>query len=129
MSFPLLLDRNVGVAVAIVTSLKAISRNPLTMALWGLFVAGALVIGSLPFFIGLAIVMPILGHSTWHLYRKVVEPDLSPRPDYHPRPRGKRYAADFPVSLFVASKPTDEASPKDGGDRSATCRRQGHAAS
>ena len=120
VSFPLLLDRNVGMATAIVTSLKAISRNPLTMALWGLFVAGALVIGSLPFFIGLAIVMPILGHSTWHLYRKVVEPDSSPRPDYHPRPRGKRYAADFPVSLFVASKPTDEASAKDGGDRSET---------
>ena len=73
-----------------------------------LFVAGALVIGSLPFFIGLAIVMPILGHSTWHLYRKVVEPDSGPRPEYHPRPRGKRYAADFPVSLFVPSKPTSE---------------------
>ena len=57
------------------------------MALWGLFVAGALAIGSLPFFIGLAVVMPVLGHSTWHLYRKVVEPDPSPRPEYHPRPR------------------------------------------
>ena len=108
VSFPLLLDRNVGIAVAIVTSLKAIYRNPFTMALWGLFVAGALVIGSLPFFIGLAIVMPILGHSTWHLYRKVVEPDSGSRPEYHPRPRGKRYAADFPVSLFVPSKPTDQ---------------------
>ena len=100
ISFPLLLDRNVGVAVAIVTSIKAILKNPMTMALWGLFVAGALAIGSLPFFIGLAVVMPVLGHSTWHLYRKVVEPDLSPRPEYHPRPRRRHYAADFPVSLF-----------------------------
>jgi len=108
VSFPLLLDRNVGMAVAIVTSLKAIYKNPFTMALWGLFVAGTLVIGSLPVFIGLAIVMPILGHSTWHLYRKVVEADSGPRPEYHPRPRGKRYAADFPVSLFVPSKPTDQ---------------------
>jgi hypothetical protein len=58
VSFPLLLDRNVGVAVAIVTSIKAILKNPITMTLWGLFVAGALAIGSLPFFIGLAVVMP-----------------------------------------------------------------------
>lgn len=103
VSFPLLLDRDVGTAVAIITSTKAVLRNPVSMALWGMLVAGALVIGSLPFFIGLAVVMPILGHSTWHLYRKLVEPDLSPRPDYHPRPKGRRHAADFPVSLFVPS--------------------------
>jgi len=107
VSFPLLLDRNVGAAVAIVTSAKAVLRNPLTMALWGTFVAAALVIGSLPFFIGLAVVMPVLGHSTWHLYRRVVEPDPGPRPEFHPRPKGRRYAADFPVSLFVPSKPND----------------------
>jgi uncharacterized membrane protein len=108
VSFPLLLDRNVGVAVAIITSIKAILRNPVMMVAWGLFVAGALLLGSLPFFIGLAVVMPILGHSTWHLYRKVVEPDLSPRPDYQPRPRGVRYAADFPVSLFVGTSRKDQ---------------------
>lgn len=101
VSFPLLLDRNVGVAVAMITSFKAILRNPLTMALWGLIVAFGLVIGFLPFLVGLAVVMPILGHSTWHLYRKVVEPDPSPRPEYHPRAKGRRYAADFPVALFV----------------------------
>ena len=108
ISFPLLLDRNVGVAVAIITSIRVILRNPVMMALWGLLVAGALLLGSVPFFIGLAVVMPVLGHSTWHLYRKVVEPDLSPRPEYHPRPRGIRYAADFPVSLFVASSRKDD---------------------
>lgn len=101
VSFPLLLDRNVGMAVAIVTSVKAILKNPVTMALWGLIVAAGLVIGSLPFFFGLAVVMPILGHSTWHLYRKVVAPDRSPRPEFHPRPKGQRYAADFPSSLFL----------------------------
>ena len=108
VSFPLLLDRNVGVAVAIVTSVKVILKNPLTMALWGLFVAGGLAIGSLPFFLGLAVVMPIFGHSTWHLYRRAVEPDPSPRPEYHPRPKGVRYAADFPVSLFVGSRRKDQ---------------------
>jgi uncharacterized membrane protein len=107
VSFPLLLDRHVGVAVAIVTSMRAVLQNPLTMAIWGLFVAGGLLIGSLPVFIGLAIVMPVLGHSTWHLYRAVVEPDPGPRPDYHPEPKGRHLAADFPVSLFMPTSPQD----------------------
>ena len=72
VSFPLLLDRNVGPATAVLTSVRAVAINPGPMALWGLIVAGLLVIGSLPFFIGLAVIMPVLGHSTWHLYRKVV---------------------------------------------------------
>jgi len=100
VSFPLLLDRDVGVIVAMHTSIRAVLRNPLMMAAWGLFVAVALVIGSLPFFVGLAVVMPVLAHSTWHLYRKVVEPDLSPRQDRHRRPKRRRYAADFPSALF-----------------------------
>jgi uncharacterized membrane protein len=104
VSFPLLLDRNVGMAVAIVTSIKAILKNPVTMALWGLIVAFGLALGALPFLFGLAVVMPVLGHSTWHLYRKVVAPDEGPRPEYHPRPKGERYAADFPSSLFLPLK-------------------------
>jgi uncharacterized membrane protein len=100
VSFPLLLDRDVGVIVAMHTSVGAVLRNPLMMAVWGLFVAAALVIGSLPFFVGLAVVLPVLAHSTWHLYRKVVEPDLSPRLDRHRGPKGRRYAADFPAVLF-----------------------------
>jgi hypothetical protein len=67
---------------------------------WGLFVAVALAIGSLPLFVGLAVVLPVLAHSTWHLYRKVVEPDLSPRLDRHRKAKGRRYAADFPAVLF-----------------------------
>jgi uncharacterized membrane protein len=70
------------------------------MSLWGLIVAVLLVLGSLPLFLGLTVVLPVLGHSTWHLYRKVVEPVPGPRPDYHPRPKGRRYAADFPAVLF-----------------------------
>lgn len=72
VSFPLLLDRNVGVVAAVQTSVRAVQANPVTMAVWGLIVAAALLIGCLPLFVGLAVVMPILGHSTWHLYRKVV---------------------------------------------------------
>jgi uncharacterized membrane protein len=72
VSFPLLLDRPVGVGVAISTSLRAVAANPVTMAVWGLIVAGGLLLGSIPGFLGLIIVLPILGHATWHLYRKVV---------------------------------------------------------
>jgi len=75
VAFPLLLDRDVGAVSAIETSARAVMANPLQMALWGLTVAVLLVIGSIPLFAGLAVVMPILGHATWHLYRKVVEPE------------------------------------------------------
>jgi uncharacterized membrane protein len=72
VSFPLLLDRDVGVLTAVSTSVRAVLANPGPVAVWGLIVAGGLVIGSIPFLIGLAIVLPILGHATWHLYRKLV---------------------------------------------------------
>jgi uncharacterized membrane protein len=73
VSFPLLLDRNVGLAVAVHTSVRAVLENPATMALWGLIVAASLIIGCLLLLIGLAFVVPILAHATWHLYRRVVE--------------------------------------------------------
>jgi uncharacterized membrane protein len=72
VSFPLLLDRNVGIGSAISTSMRAVATNPGVMALWGLIVACGLVLGSLPFFVGLVVVLPVLGHATWHLYRSVV---------------------------------------------------------
>jgi uncharacterized membrane protein len=72
VSFPLMLDRDVDMWVAIGTSLKAVRKNPGVMALWGLIVAGLLVAGSIPALVGLVFVMPVLGHASWHLYRKVV---------------------------------------------------------
>ncbi len=72
VSFPLLLDRDVGFTTAIATSLRAVAANPGPIALWGLVVAAGLVIGSIPLLLGLIVVMPVLGHATWHLYRKVV---------------------------------------------------------
>jgi uncharacterized membrane protein len=72
VSFPLLLDRPVGLPVAVVTSVRVARESPATIALWGLVVAGALVLGALPFLVGLALVMPVLGHATWHLYRRAV---------------------------------------------------------
>ena len=72
VSFPLLLDRDVGLYTGVATSVRAVLVNPVPMAAWGLIVAGGLVIGSIPVLLGLIIVMPVLGHATWHLYRKVV---------------------------------------------------------
>lgn len=72
VSFPLLLDRDVGLDTAIATSIRAVRKNPLETALWGLIVAGGLVLGSIPLFIGLVVAIPVLGHATWHLYRKMV---------------------------------------------------------
>ncbi len=100
VSFPLMLDRHATAIDAIQTSLRAVMRNPFAMAAWGLIVAVLLVIGSLPLFVGLAVVLPVLGHATWHLYRKVVEPDLNPPQERPHPPKGRRYAADFPASLF-----------------------------
>lgn len=74
VSFPLLLDQDVGVPCAVQTSVRAVLKNPLTMALWGLIVAGLLTLGIGIVLVGLVIVLPILGHSTWHLYRRVVDP-------------------------------------------------------
>jgi uncharacterized membrane protein len=72
VSFPLLLDRNVGMTTAIATSVRAVAANPGPMALWGAIVVAGLVLGSAPALLGLIFVMPVLGHATWHLYRKVI---------------------------------------------------------
>jgi uncharacterized membrane protein len=99
VSFPMMLDRHAGAGEAMVTSLRVVAKNPVTIAAWGLIVAALLVVGSLPFFLGLAVIIPLLGHAIWHLYRKVIAPDPNPRP-IPPRPqRERRSAADFPAAL------------------------------
>ena len=81
VSFPLLLDRDVGLVVAVGASLRTARKNPIAVAFWGLIVAVALVLGSLPLFIGLAIVMPVLGHATWRFYRRAIVRD--PAHEHH----------------------------------------------
>jgi uncharacterized membrane protein len=107
ISFPLLLDRDVGAGVAMETSLRVMAVNPLPMLLWGLIVAALLVIGSIPFLLGLTVIVPVLGHATWHLYRRTVEADGYPHEDYQPplRERPRRWAADFPAVLFQTMQP------------------------
>lgn len=72
VAFPLMVDRDVGLDTAVTTSFRAVMANPRPMAMWGLMVAGGLILGSIPLFIGLVVVLPALGHATWHLYRKLV---------------------------------------------------------
>jgi len=75
VSFPLLLDRNVGLPEAVLTSVRVALLNARPIGAWGLIVALALAIGSIPLFLGLMVVMPVLGHATWHLYRATVVPE------------------------------------------------------
>jgi len=72
VSFPLLLDRDTGLDTAIKTSFRAVLANPGPMALWGFLVAAILLVGMAVVFVGLVVAVPVLGHATWHLYRKLV---------------------------------------------------------
>jgi uncharacterized membrane protein len=100
ISFPLMLDRHAGAGEAMVTSLRVAAKNPVTIAAWGLIVAVLLVVGSAPFFLGLAVVIPVLGHATWHLYRKAVAIDPNAKPIPPRPPHQRKPAADFPANLF-----------------------------
>ncbi len=73
VTVPLLLDRDVGVPVAIATSLKVVAKNPVVTLVWGAIIAVSLAVASVPFLLGLVVVMPILGHASWHLYRRAVD--------------------------------------------------------
>jgi uncharacterized membrane protein len=72
ISFPLLLDRDMSVGDAMRTSMQAVAANPGPMAIWGMIIAGALILGSIPALAGLIFVMPLLGHASWRLYRRLV---------------------------------------------------------
>ena len=72
VSVPMMLDRNVSPIEAVQTSVRAVMLNPVPMALWGVTVGAILLVGCIPLFIGLAVAMPVLGHATWHLYRRLV---------------------------------------------------------
>lgn len=72
VSLPMTLDRNVDAPTALLTSVRATTANAGPIALWGLIVTAGLVLGALPALVGLAVVVPVLGHATWHLYRKLV---------------------------------------------------------
>ncbi len=73
VSFPLLLDRHVGLPIAVITSVKVLRTSPVVTLAWGALIGTSLVIAAIPFLLGLVVVVPIFGHATWHLYRRAVE--------------------------------------------------------
>jgi uncharacterized membrane protein len=81
IALPLLLDRDVGMAVALLVSIRVVAANPAMMARWGLIVMVMLVIGAMPFFVCWSVVVPVLGHASWHLYRRAIEPDSRSSPN------------------------------------------------
>jgi uncharacterized membrane protein len=77
VSFPLLLDREVDFVTAMITSVRSVFTNPKPMVGWAFIIMVLLMISIAPFFLGLFVALPILGHTTWHLYRKLVVPEGS----------------------------------------------------
>jgi uncharacterized membrane protein len=77
VSFPLLLDRDVDFVTAMITSVRAVVTSPLPMIGWAAIIVVLLIVSALPYFLGLVVTLPVLGHTTWHLYRRLVAPVVS----------------------------------------------------
>jgi len=77
-SLPMLLDRRTDAITAVVTSVNASLRNKPAMMVWGALIVGAVVIGFATMFLGFIVLMPLLGHATWHAYREAIDPALWP---------------------------------------------------
>ena len=80
VSFPLLLERDVDFVTAMVTSVRAVVASPLPMIGWAATIVLLLAISTLPYFLGLLVTLPVLGHATWHLYRRIVVPVAAEQP-------------------------------------------------
>jgi uncharacterized membrane protein len=72
ISIPLILDRDVDFITGMITSVKTVARSPIVMLSWGVFVTLAVMVSFIPLFLGLLVVLPVLGHTTWHIYKKAV---------------------------------------------------------
>ncbi|CAN0598773.1 unnamed protein product [Ectocarpus sp. 12 AP-2014] len=77
VALPLMVDKEIDFVSAMLISLQTVAANKVVMAVWALLVAVALLVAMLPVFLGLLVVLPVLGHATWHLYRRAL---------YHPMP-------------------------------------------
>ena len=73
VGLPLLMERDVDFISAIITSVKAVTVNPVTLLAWGAVIAALLFLGMIPLFLGLFVALPVLGHATWHMYRRLAE--------------------------------------------------------
>ena len=74
ITMPLLLDRDIDLVSAMIVSFQVIHRSPGVMIAWGVFIAIVTLVALVPAFLGLLVALPVLGHATWHLYVRAVEP-------------------------------------------------------
>ncbi len=72
LAFPFLLDRDADFITAMVLSFKAVIASPTVLFAWGALIGAALAVASAPAFLGLVLALPVLGHASWHLYRRLV---------------------------------------------------------
>lgn len=72
VGLPLILDREVDLVSAIIASFQAVGANPGVMTLWAAIIAALLFAGIVPLFLGLFVVLPVLGHASWHMYRQLM---------------------------------------------------------
>jgi uncharacterized membrane protein len=77
-SLPMLLDRRADAITAVVTSINATLRNKVAMLVWGLIIVAAVLIGFATLFVGFIVLMPLIGHATWHGYRQTIDASLWP---------------------------------------------------
>lgn len=72
VGLPVLLEREVDFITAIIASIRAVAANPVVMVAWAAIIAALLAVGMVPFFLGLFIALPVLGHASWHVYRRLM---------------------------------------------------------
>lgn len=75
IGMPMLLDRDVDFVTAMIASVGEVVKTPIIYLFWGAFIGAITLVALVPMFMGLFIVMPILGHATWHLYKLVTDID------------------------------------------------------
>jgi uncharacterized membrane protein len=76
VSLPLLLEREIDFVTAMLLSLRTVRQNPFAMSLWAAIIAGLTFLAMVPWFLGLLVILPVLGHATWHLYRRALYEDI-----------------------------------------------------
>lgn len=80
VSFPLLLDREVDFVTAMVTSVRSVVMNPIPLIGWAAVIVVLMIVSAIPYFLGLLVTLPVLGHASWHLYRRIIAPLPDSRP-------------------------------------------------
>lgn len=74
IAMPMLLDREIDFVTAMLTSIRVVTENPVVMLAWAAIISVVMLLSLVPAFLGLIVTLPVLGHTTWHLYQRAVAP-------------------------------------------------------